>query len=236
VKSAASNRVLSAQVSTALDGDTQLRCELSLPVGITVLMGPSGSGKSTTLDLLAGHKIADSGQLSLHETLLFRRQTGQPPSCFVPPQKRRMGYVMQQPMLFPHLSVEQNLAYGIAHLHPTERTKRVQEIAADLQIDTLLKRKPQELSGGQRQRVALGRALVPEPMALLLDEPLSAVDLAQRETLLKRLYEVLRVLHIPVLYVTHSLFERDFFSAPTLEVRPSIEHPSVTEILPRPTS
>ncbi len=213
--------VLSASLRISPDGKSQLQVDLSLPVGVTVLIGPSGSGKSTALDLLAGHRIADQGHLSLFGRELFRRELGFPPTTWVPPESRQIGYVMQQPMLFPHLSVEQNLRYGIAGLPTDIQQQKVAALASELEVSELLRRRPSELSGGQRQRVALGRALLTKPKALLLDEPLSAVDLGQRQKLLIRLAALLRNLDIPVLYVTHSPEEQLFWAAPTLALSAS---------------
>ncbi len=222
--------ILCATLSTSPDGKYTLRIDLALPAGVTVLVGPSGSGKSTTLDLLAGHRWPDEGEITLGGTPLLRRAGGQPPSTVVPPEQRHIGYVMQQPMLFPHLSIEQNLAFGITNFSKQFRNDRIAELADQLQIGHLLARRPSELSGGQRQRVALGRALAPRPKALLLDEPLSAVDLGQRHDLLDRLRTLLGDLSIPVLYVTHSREEQLFWSAPTMELRASPDQPTVVEV------
>lgn len=192
-----------------------LRLRLALPRGVTVLVGPSGAGKSTTLDLLAGHLLPDSGRIELDGVTLFSRDTSTDLAISVPVQKRRIGYVMQSPGLFPHLDVRHNLAYGLFDWSKTEREARLVELSDALGLTPLLSRFPRSLSGGERQRVALGRALAPRPRALLLDEPLSAVDLPQRDALLGRLRELLAALAIPVLYVTHSLEEQRFFTNPS---------------------
>lgn len=192
-----------------------LRLELALPRGVTVLVGPSGAGKSTTLDLLAGHLLPDDGRIELDGVTLFSRDSAGGPGVAIPVQKRRIGYVMQSPGLFPHLDVRRNLTYGLFDWPPAERQARLVELSSALGLTSLLSRFPRSLSGGERQRVALGRALAPRPRALLLDEPLSAVDLPQRDALLGRLRELLAALDIPVLYVTHSLEEQRFFSGPS---------------------
>lgn len=212
--------LLEAQLSASPDGVYRLEVSLRLTAGVTVLMGPSGSGKSTTLDLLAGHRIPDAGQIALGDEVLLAKQAGQAPSVLVAPELRHIGYVMQQPMLFPHLTVGQNLAYGIARLPQVEQRARIATLAQALQLESLLSRRPSELSGGQRQRVALGRALAIRPKALLLDEPLSAVDLGQRTELLMQLRTLLSELHIPVLYVTHSQDEQRFWDTDTLTIQP----------------
>jgi molybdate transport system ATP-binding protein len=223
--------LLQASLRTSPDGVYTLRVDLALPSGVTVLVGPSGSGKSTTLDLLAGHRLPDEGLITLGDRELLRRSAGKPPQTMIPPEQRRIGYVMQQPMLFPHLSVKQNLAYGLTAL-PGIRpaTSESQSWPASYSSLRLLARRPGELSGGQRQRVALGRALAPRPQALLLDEPLSAVDLSQRRELLERLGSLLAALDIPVLYVTHSREEQQFWNTATLELRPAGHAPTLVEV------
>lgn len=217
---------------------------IELPRGVTVLLGPSGGGKSTTLDILAGHLVPDWGRIELNGELLFLRKEGAkvPPEVHVPPQRRRIGYVMQSPALFPHLDVLGNLTYGLFRWPRRERDARIAELATALRLETLLRRYPETLSGGERQRVALARALAPRPRALLLDEPLSAVDLAQRDALLESLHALLFALAIPVLYVTHSLEEQRFFAtaqgrlsalAKTLRIKPRAGNHAV-EIAPAP--
>lgn len=199
-----------------------LAVDLTAPPGVTVLLGPSGAGKSTTLDVIAGYLQPDQGEVVLGAQVLFRRQPGQPPAIDQPPPLRRIGYVLQSQALFPHLTVQQNLAFGLFARPPHERQKRIAELAERLDLTPLMHRRPHELSGGQRQRVALGRALAPSPRALLLDEPLSAVDLPQRRDLLARLRDQLAGLAIPVLYVTHSDEEHRFWSCPALTLRPRV--------------
>jgi molybdate transport system ATP-binding protein len=217
---------LELQALVRRDGGYSLHLELALSAGVTVLIGPSGAGKSTTLDLIAGHLVPTSGCLELDGQPLFSRQAGQRPACNVAVAARRIGYVMQSPALFPHLTVAENLAYGLHRWPPAARRARLGALSESLGLESLLGRRPLSLSGGERQRVALGRALGPEPQALLLDEPLSAVDLGQRDPLLERLAALLLPLAIPVLYVTHSSEEQRFFAAAgrpslRLQMRPS---------------
>lgn len=192
-------------------GGYALHVDLHLPVGVSVLLGPSGAGKSTTLDLLAGHIVPDEGEILLGSRVLLRWLPGQPRLC-LPAEARHIGYVMQAPSLFPHLDVAANIAYGLFAEPRAVRLARVDELTETLDLRGLLTRSIASLSGGERQRVALARALAPRPRALLLDEPLSAVDLAGRDGLLRRLRELLSGLAIPVLWVTHSVEEQGFFA------------------------
>ena len=165
--------------------------------GITVVVGPSGSGKSTLVALVAGLLAPAAGRI------LFagRDMAG------VPPERRDVGVVFQHYALFPHLSVEDNVAFGLTTRHRRlprrEVAPRVQELAALLGLTPLLARRPAELSGGERQRVALARALAPRPALLLLDEPLSALDASLRRQLRAEVAGLLRGLGTTVLYVTH---------------------------------
>lgn len=207
----AGDRLL-ATLRLSRPGGYALAVELTLPSGISVLVGPSGAGKSTTLDLLAGHLVPDEGQIQLGQHTLLRVLPGKPRLC-VPAEARQIGYVMQAPSLFPHLDVAANISFGLFAQSRAARAARVAELAQVLDLGPLLTRSVQSLSGGERQRVALARALAPKPRALLLDEPLSAVDLAGRDALLRRLHALLASLCIPVLWVTHSVEEQAFFAS-----------------------
>ena len=213
-----------------------LRIALTVPRGVTTLLGPSGSGKSTTLDVLAGHVLPSSGRITIGGELLLARAPGQLPTTLLSPQQRRIGYVMQHAALFPHLTVAENLRFGLFRLTLKEQQHRLQEMAEQLALTTLLSRRPAELSGGERQRVALGRALLPSPRALLLDEPLSAVDLPQRQELLQRLQTLLTQLQIPVLYVTHSDWEAHFWSGPVLTLQATAASSPEIQVVPLPRS
>ncbi len=174
--------------------------ELSLDADafpIAVLFGPSGAGKTTLLRCLAGLERPRSG------TLRWRSQTWFDASTWVPPQRRDVGFVSQHGALFPHLDVAANLAFGLDALSPPERARRVDECASRFGLGALLRRAPATLSGGERQRVALARAVARRPSLLLLDEPLSALDLPARESLRADLRRWLRELALPTLLVTH---------------------------------
>ena len=165
--------------------------------GITVVVGPSGSGKSTLVALVAGLLAPAAGRI------VFAGRD----MAAVPPEKRDVGVVFQSYALFPHLSVEDNVAFGLTtgrrRLPRRDLAPRVRELAALLGLTPLLARRPGELSGGERQRVALARALAPRPALLLLDEPLSALDASLRRQLRTEIAALLRRLGTTVLYVTH---------------------------------
>ncbi len=169
--------------------------------GVSVLFGPSGSGKTLTLQCLAGLVRPEAGRILADGRTLFDQARG----IHIPPQDRRVGYVFQGYALFPHLTVEANVGFGLRR-HP-ERARRTAEVIARLGLEGLERRLPRELSGGQRQRVALGRALAIEPSLVLLDEPLSALDLPLRRSLRQELEKILQEWKVPAVLVTHDLSE-----------------------------
>jgi molybdate transport system ATP-binding protein len=171
--------------------------------GVTVLFGPSGSGKTLTLHCLAGLVRPDEGRISVDGRNLFDGAT----ATHLPPQTRRVGYVFQGYALFPHLTVLQNVAFGLRNLPPIESQQRVTTVVTRLSLDGLESRYPHELSGGQKQRVALARALAMDPAFLLLDEPLSALDLPLRRALRDELRTILSDLRVPAILVTHDFTE-----------------------------
>ncbi len=192
--------VLSAQIRKRLGSDFALDEDFIAPPGITILFGASGSGKTTTLDCIVGLGNPDSGRISIGSLVLFDSAA----RIAVSAAKRRIGYVFQNLALFPHLSVGQNVKYGLSHLANTERHQRTMEILESFRISHLRERRPGEISGGERQRVALARALVMDPRALLLDEPLAALDAASKSRIIDDLRAWNQKHGIPILYVTHS--------------------------------
>jgi molybdate transport system ATP-binding protein len=176
-----------------------------IPVGITILFGPSGAGKSTLLDCIAGLIHPDAGQISIGAETLLDTDRG----INIPARKRHIAYVFQNLALFPHLTVEQNVAYGLAHLQPSERAVRLSGALEALRVRKFENRKPDELSGGERQRVALARSLATSPRVLLLDEPLTALDAGLKKSIMDDLSAWNAAQNIPILYVTHSRNEVD---------------------------
>jgi len=180
--------------------DFVLDVDFCAPSGFTILFGPSGSGKTTLLDCIAGLAKPASGAITLGQQVFFDAQIG----ADLPVPKRNMGYVFQDLALFPHLTVEGNLAYGLDRLSASERDERITSILQTFRIRDLSKRRPREISGGERQRVALARSLVTDPCILLLDEPLAALDTATKARILDDLRTWNEAHRIPILCVTHS--------------------------------
>jgi molybdate transport system ATP-binding protein len=165
--------------------------------GITILFGASGAGKTTLLDCVAGLASPDAGRIAVGDHVFFDCEQG----LNLAVQRREIGYVFQDLALFPHLSAEENIGYGLSG---KERTTRTDEILDSFRIAHLRKRKPREISGGERQRVALARALVIDPCVLLLDEPLAALDAVTKAKMIDDLRVWNRAHGIPIIYVTHS--------------------------------
>jgi molybdate transport system ATP-binding protein len=189
----------------ALSSPFLLDISIEVPPGITILFGPSGAGKSTVLDCIAGLARPDAGRIAAGEEVMFDSQAGV--NC--PPQARRIAYVFQTLALFPHMSAEENVAYGLDGLPHQQRAARVEEILKAFRVEKLRARKPLEISGGERQRIALARSLVTQPRVLLLDEPLTGLDAELKAAIVDdlRAWNVAR--RIPILYVTHTREEVD---------------------------
>ena len=176
-----------------------LDVDLSLPAtGVTALFGHSGSGKTTLLRAIAGLERVPGGRLA------FDGEVWQDAATWLPTHRRPLGYVFQEASLFPHLSVQGNLDFGMRRSGRRAAGADIQKIVGLLGIGALLDRKPDRLSGGERQRVAIARALLTQPRLLLMDEPLAALDLARKEEILPYLEQLDEVLHIPMLYVSHA--------------------------------
>jgi molybdenum ABC transporter ATP-binding protein len=185
---------------TSEDGGFQLDVDFELQNGITILFGPSGAGKTTLLDCIAGLTDLNEGRIVVGARVLIDSQAG----IYLSASERRIGYVFQDLALFPHMTVEANVAYGLRELKAKDRKQRVAGALEGLGISDLRARRPAELSGGERQRVALARALVTQPSVLLLDEPLAALDMPVRMKIAEDLRRSVQALPIPVFYVTHS--------------------------------
>jgi molybdate transport system ATP-binding protein len=171
--------------------------------GVTALFGPSGAGKSTIINAIAGLLRPESGHIELGGEVLFDSAR----EIFVPARDRRIGVVFQDLRLFPHLSVRTNLLYGAQRANRCSDASNVDAVVALLGLESLLERRPRNLSGGERSRVALARALLMQPKALLLDEPLTALDAPRKAEILPYLETLVRETKIPMLYVSHALDE-----------------------------
>lgn len=168
--------------------------------GFTILFGASGAGKTTLLDCVAGLITPDSGKVQIGNRMLFDSFQ----RIDTPVAKRRAGYVFQGLALFPHMTVEQNVMYGLNRVPQHDRVKATRQILEAFRISHLAQRKARQISGGESQRVALARTLVTDPEVLLLDEPLAALDAPTKSHIIDDLREWNRAHEIPILYVTHS--------------------------------
>ncbi|MFP3855205.1 MAG: ABC transporter ATP-binding protein, partial [Anaerolineales bacterium] len=171
---------------------------------ILAVLGPSGCGKTTLLRLIAGFEQPEEGQVII---------SGQPvadPGLFIPPERRHIGMVFQSHALFPHLTVGENIAFGLTDLPKEEQRARVQHLLNLIRLPKANDRYPHELSGGQRQRVALARALAPEPFIVLMDEPFSNLDADQRSKIRDEVRFILKQIETTVLFVTHDQEEALF--------------------------
>jgi molybdate transport system ATP-binding protein len=181
--------------------DFTLAVDLRLPAtGVTVLFGHSGSGKTTLLRCIAGLQKSPHGFLEINGAVWQDSGRG----LFLPTHKRSLGYVFQEANLFPHLTVAENLQFGLKRIAKSSASVNLQQTLELLGIEHLLSRMPERLSGGERQRVAIARALALEPDILLMDEPLASLDFKRKQELLPYFMRLHQELSIPVLYVTHS--------------------------------
>ncbi|WP_373820360.1 molybdenum ABC transporter ATP-binding protein ModC [Glaesserella sp.] len=181
-------------------GELDLQVDVNIPSqGVTAIFGRSGAGKSSLINLVAGLIKPTKGRIVLNGRTLFDSEKG----IYLSPEKRKVGYVFQEHRLFPHYRVEGNLKYACKRLDSGKFLQTVELLG----ISHLLNRFPISLSGGEKQRVAIGRALLSDPEILLMDEPLSALDLPRKKELLDYLSQLAKNVEIPILYVSHSLDE-----------------------------
>ena len=178
--------------------------ELDIPAdGILAVFGPSGCGKTTLLRCMAGLERSPTGMMKLGERIWQDEAQG----IFVPLHRRFIGYVFQEPRLFPHLSVKANLQYGLKRRSHPSRSLAFEDVVSVLGLEQVLDRYPRKLSGGEQQRVAIGRALLTSPDLLLFDEPFSALDKQRRAEVLPFVQRLSEQWQIPIVYVSHSLPE-----------------------------
>ncbi len=196
-----SSSLISVTGATVRFGDTVALDGFSLDVphgSLLALVGPSGCGKTTALRVIAGFQDAEAGTVSIRGSKIVG------PGVNVPPEKRRVGMVFQEYALFPHISVAENVGYGV---RGSDRVRRVAEVLELVGLTGYEKRFPNELSGGEQQRVALARAIAPEPDVVLLDEPFSNLDAPQRERMRRELKKIIRAAKVTAVLVTHDQAE-----------------------------
>jgi molybdate transport system ATP-binding protein len=197
--------------------DFQLHARFATPSMRTALLGPSGAGKSTVLLAIAGLVPGAKGHVRLGDTTLLDTAAG----IDLPARERRIGFVFQDYALFPHMTVQRNILFGMHRLGvavPPATTTRIDELLRQFDLAKLARAYPRHLSGGQKQRVALARALAPNPRLLLLDEPLSALDTNLRTRLRAELAEMLERVQVPTLLVTHDPHDVEALAQSTIEL------------------
>jgi molybdate transport system ATP-binding protein len=188
--------------------DYKLSVDLKVKTGeYLILTGNNGAGKSTILNIVAGLMTPEQGYIRVNGTSLFDAGRG----IDVPPEKRRIGYVFQNSAVFPHLTVSENIAYGLRAMGMGKhlREKKVTGLIEQLKLDHLRSIRAEQLSGGQKQLVALGRAIAIDPVLLLLDEPYRALDVVTCGIVKNCIQDMVRSLNIPCILVTHQVSDRD---------------------------
>lgn len=168
---------------------------------IGVLLGSSGTGKTSLLRCIAGFESPQEGEIKIAGDVVYSQDRS------ISPRERKVGFLFQSLALFPHLTVEQNISYGISHWDRDKRKQRTQELLNIIGLELHINKYPHQLSGGEKQRVALARALAPEPRILLMDEPFSSLDYSLKESLRKETKKILKSLNMTALIVTHDLEE-----------------------------
>ncbi|MGF1676833.1 MAG: ABC transporter ATP-binding protein, partial [Rivularia sp. (in: cyanobacteria)] len=194
--------ILGLQNITKLFAESEIpavnNVSLTLQEGdILALLGPSGCGKTTLLRIIGGFEYPQTGEVKIGKHKVCC------PDTWIPPEKRDIGIVFQDYALFPHLTVAENVAFGLKNLDQHQIKQRVSQILNLVRLNTLEKRYPYELSGGQQQRVALARALAPEPKLMLLDEPLSNLDIQVRLQLREEIRDILKIAGTSAIFITH---------------------------------
>jgi molybdate transport system ATP-binding protein len=184
-------------------GDFRLDVTFQAEPGLTALFGRSGAGKTTIVDVIAGLVTPDHARIVVDAVTLTDTVRG----VSVPTHRRQLGYVFQEPRLFPHLTVSDNLCYGRRFQKDPAPARELERVVDLLGLSEFLARKPETLSGGEKQRVAIGRALLASPRVLLMDEPLSSLDDARKQEILPYLERLRDEARLPILYVSHSVPE-----------------------------
>jgi len=191
-----------------------LEADIEVSSEILVLVGPSGSGKTTLLRCIAGLKKPSQGTIRINNRIVYYGKEG----INLPPRERKIGYVFQEYALFPHMTVKQNIMYGLSRGKKKAKPHMVEEFLDMMGILHLHDRYPRQISGGEKQRVALARALVTEPEIMLLDEPLSALDQEIRSELQQELKKLQHHWNIPFVVVTHDMNEAEILGDQIIEI------------------
>lgn len=166
---------------------------------IVALLGPSGSGKSTILRLISGLEVPSMGEIIVENRTLYNKD------IFIEPEKRGIGMVFQDYALFPHMTVEKNVLFGVGNVDKKEKQRILDEVLELVDMKDFKKRYPHELSGGQQQRIAIARALAPKPSLILLDEPFSNLDANLRKKIRNEIKDILKKSHTTSIFVTHDI-------------------------------
>ncbi|WP_170333602.1 molybdenum ABC transporter ATP-binding protein [Ruegeria arenilitoris] len=213
--------------------DLKLDLSFDAPSGVTVLFGRSGSGKTTVVNAVAGLLRPKAGRVAVDGWELFDTEKNH----WLPPHRRRLGYIFQEGRLFPHLTVQQNLSYGRWFAPKRARRENPSKVIEMLGIGHLLDRRPAVLSGGEKQRVAIGRALLASPRLILADEPLAALDDARKAEILPYFERLRDEVSVPILYVTHSAAEvaRLATSVVALQDGKAVRHGPASEVMADPS-
>jgi len=213
---------ISKKLTNKNSNEFVLNAEFKCSNEMIVLFGPSGAGKTLTLECIAGLEVPDKGYINVNGITYFDSEK----SINISPQKRKTGYLFQNFALFPHLTVEENIIFGLRSGNNTK--EKMQEMLDVFEIHELEKRYPSQLSGGQRQRVALARALITRPKILLLDEPFSSLDYIVRMRLRRDLKKIREIIKIPIILITHNPVEA-YTMADTIIV---YKHGGIEQIAP----
>jgi molybdate transport system ATP-binding protein len=184
-------------------GAFETRVRFETDTRVTALFGRSGAGKTSLVNMIAGLARPDRGRIEIDGKVLFDSAAG----IDVPVHARRIGYVFQEPRLFPHYSVRRNLLYGHDRVHASKRYVELDHVVELLGLRDLLERRPGDLSGGEKQRVAIGRALLAHPRILLFDEPLASLDTHRKNEILQYIELMRDDVRIPMVYVSHAVDE-----------------------------
>ncbi len=223
---------LSVRLQHQLPG-MKLDLDFDAPSGVTVLFGRSGSGKTTVVNAVAGLLRTEAGRVAVGDWVLFDTDRG----AWLPPHRRRLGYIFQEGRLFPHMTVRQNLNYGRWFAPRGARRENPDRVIEMLGVGHLLDRRPAMLSGGEKQRVAIGRALLASPRLILADEPLAALDDARKAEILPYFERLRDEVSVPILYVTHSAAEvaRLATSVVALQDGRVVRHGPASDVLSDPS-